>query len=119
MSWSIGYDERWKRDIGNGVPAVCDHPDCNEVIDRGHGYACGGEPYGGDDGCGLYFCGSHLHITPNHRQRCEQCISQMEPFAPKPDVNDWVNRKMTDERWAEWRKNNAELVAKWKAENEK
>ena len=34
MGWSIGYDDNWKRDIGYGVPAVCDHPGCNEKIDR-------------------------------------------------------------------------------------
>jgi hypothetical protein len=25
VSWQIGYDRRWKRDIGYGVPCVCDH----------------------------------------------------------------------------------------------
>ena len=35
MSWSIGYDDNWDRDIGYGVPAYCDHPGCNEEIDRG------------------------------------------------------------------------------------
>ena len=37
MGWSLGYDGRWKRDIGYGVPAVCDFPGCNEEIDRGCG----------------------------------------------------------------------------------
>jgi hypothetical protein len=46
MSWAIGYDGRWKRDIGYGVPAYCDHPGCNEEIDRGLAHVCGGEPYG-------------------------------------------------------------------------
>ena len=50
MGWSIGYDSNWDRDIGYGVPAYCDHPDCNEEIDRGLSYVCGGEPYGGDRG---------------------------------------------------------------------
>jgi hypothetical protein len=44
MGWSIGYDENWKRDIGYGVPAVCDHPKCNKIINRGLSYVCGGEP---------------------------------------------------------------------------
>lgn len=60
MGWEIGYDHRWRRDIGYGVPAICDHPDCNEKIDRGLGSVCGGDPYGGEDGCGLFFCGEHL-----------------------------------------------------------
>ena len=45
MGWEIGYDDNWERDIGYGVPAECDHPDC-QVIDRGLSYVCGGEPYG-------------------------------------------------------------------------
>lgn len=53
MSWAIGYDENWKRDVGYGVPAICDHPGCNEKIDRGLAFVCGGEPMGGEKGCGL------------------------------------------------------------------
>jgi len=59
LYWSIGYDEHWNRDIGFGVPAACDHPDCTNAIDRGVEHVCGGEPYGGDSGCGLYFCDDH------------------------------------------------------------
>jgi len=52
MGWSIGFDSRWNRDIGYGVPAYCDHPKCNEEIDRGLAYVCCGEqPYGGEHGC--------------------------------------------------------------------
>lgn len=60
MSWAIGFDEKWQRDIGYGVPAYCDHPGCKAEIDRGLPYVCGGEPYGGSNGCGLYFCEKHL-----------------------------------------------------------
>lgn len=60
MGWSIGYDSKWKRDIGYGVPASCDYPGCDAEIDRGLSYVCGGEPYGGEVGCGLYFCAAHL-----------------------------------------------------------
>lgn len=101
MGWSIGYDTRWKRDIGYGVPALCDHPDCNEEIDRGLSYVCGGEPYGGDNGCGLYFC--HKHIFCNGPAQCERCIEGKEPFTPKPDISEWVEWKEIDESWAEWR----------------
>lgn len=55
MGWSIGYDNNWKRDIGYGVPATCDHPDCNEEIDRGLAYVCGNEPRGGEDGGNNYW----------------------------------------------------------------
>ena len=47
MGWSLGYDRNWKRDVGYGVPAICDDPECTEEIDRGLSYVCGGEPYGG------------------------------------------------------------------------
>jgi len=51
MSWAIGYDTRWQRDVGYGVPAWCDHPGCEAEIDRGLSYVCGNEPYGGDHEC--------------------------------------------------------------------
>ena len=101
MSWSIGYDSMWQRDIGYGVPAVCDHPDCDAAIDRGLGYVCGGEPYGGEKGCGLYFCGRH---QVGDHQTCERCASRKAPFLPKPDVRKWMRFKLRDSSWAQWRK---------------
>lgn len=100
MGWSIGYDTNWKRDIGYGVPAICDHPDCGEKIDRGLSCVCGGDPYGGDRGCGLYFCEKHLGCNP---QICERCKSKSEPFTPKPDVPEWIHHKETDPSWKAWR----------------
>lgn len=38
MGWSVGFDENWQRDIGYGVPAYCDHPQCKAEIDRGLDY---------------------------------------------------------------------------------
>lgn len=103
MSWAIGFDERWQRDIGYGVPAICDHPDCSTAIDRGLSYVCGKEPYGGERGCGLYFCGSHF--TDDHRQLCARCYPRRrKPFTPKPDTLEWTFHKMTDKSWATWRK---------------
>lgn len=34
MGWSIGYDDKWFRDIGYGVPAYCDHPGYGEFRGR-------------------------------------------------------------------------------------
>lgn len=114
MGWSIGYDTNWERDIGYGVPAVCDHPDCDEEIDRGLSYVCGGDAYGGDHGCGLFFCDNHLNAVPvpvgeedeneDYVPLCERCAAGKEPFEPKPDTEEWTNHKMTHESWAEWRK---------------
>ena len=103
MSWSIGYDTHWKRDIGYGVHAFCDHPRCNEEIDRGLAYVCGGEPYGGEKGCGLYFCYAHLRYD----NMCPKCSRyDKKPYKPKPEHPEWIKFKMTDDSWAEWRKEN-------------
>jgi hypothetical protein len=110
MGWSIGYDENWKRDIGYGVPATCDQPKCDVEIDRGLSYVCGGEPFGGEHGCGLYFCSKHLwyHQFKDDclRQVCVRCNRYRLPFKPKPDVKEWIDFKMTDSSWAEWREQN-------------
>ncbi len=110
MGWSIGYDEHWKRDIGYGVPAYCDFPGCSEEIDRGLSYVCcGQEPYGGI-GCGLYFCGKHhQHFLRDEMGACSRCSNYRKPFTPKPDHPDWIKHKLTDESWAEWRKENPVL----------
>lgn len=100
MSWSIGFDSNWKRDIGYAVPACCDHPKCAERIDRGLSYVCGGEPYGGNVGCGLYFCPKHLSGFP---QLCSRCSSRKSAFIPKPDLPEWIEHKATDPSWQEWR----------------
>ena len=108
MSWSIGYDRTWQRDIGYGVPAVCDHPDCSTPIDRGLAYVCGADPYGGEHGCGLYFCSRHL---VGAHQQCERCVRGRTPFPAKPDVAEWMQHKLTHESWARWREEHPDAVA--------
>lgn len=99
MGWSLGWDSDWERDIGYGVIAYCDHPDCNEEIDRGLAYVCKNqEPHGGD-GCGLYFCSSHQ----SYLGECEQCEKGKEPFTPKPEHPHWAWWKMNSKSWMEWR----------------
>jgi hypothetical protein len=109
MSWAIGFDSRWNRDVGYGVPAICDHPGCGEAIDRGLAYACGGEPYGGEHGCGLFFCGEHL-LMGGPRQQCERCMDDQPPFEATPDTREWAEWKLADESWAAWRAENPETV---------
>lgn len=108
MSWSIGYDYRWKRDIGYGVTAYCDYPDCDKEINRGLSHVCGGDPYGGNLGCGLYFCDNHHRFDDNHS--CERCSRDVTHFPPKPDHPDWIKHKLTDESWQEWRDENSDEV---------
>jgi hypothetical protein len=100
MGWSLGHDNESDRFIGYGVTAYCDHPDCDEKIDRGLSYVCcGEEPWGGDDGCGLYFCHKHQDFEG----KCERCAEGEEPFSRKPEHPEWINHLLTDDSWAEWR----------------
>lgn len=101
MSWSIAFDDHWQRDVGYGVPAFCDHPDCSAEIDRGLPYVCGGDAFGGADGCGLFFCGEH-----GGGGLCSQCSHNRAPFKPKSDHPEWIKHKATDPSWAEWRQEN-------------
>lgn len=116
MGWSIGFDSNWNRDIGYGVPATCDYPGCNEKIDRGLAYVCGGEPYGGSRGCGLYFCSKHLIMHMRLPQLCPRCHDRKNPYPAKPDLPEWIRHKLTDESWEEWRKENPEEVERMRKE---
>jgi hypothetical protein len=105
MGWAVGSHEG--RDIGYGVPAICDQPGCEEKIDRGLGYVCG-QPWDGDEGCGLFFCMEH-----GGGSFCERCDTDAEgvyPFDPKPDLEIWILHKLNDESWAPWRAQNPGAV---------
>lgn len=117
MGWSMAFDSRWSRDIGYGVPALCDHPDCDEVIDRGLAYVCADQEPRGGDGCGLYFCEKHLGFAqypestdeeddpePILSSCCERCRDGLQPYIPKPDIPQWTAFKMVDPSWRKWRK---------------
>ena len=102
VGYSVGFDSSTNRDIGYGVPAVCDHPGCSATINRGMSYACGGAR---EDGCGLFFCEEH-----RRGGRCARCACGRSAFAPKADVDEWVRHKLTDPSWAQWRQENPEAV---------
>lgn len=116
----MGYQcyERNGRDQGYGVPAICDHPDCAEEIDRGMGYACGGDP---TENCGLFFCSKHIadDVNPeadwskDNRHEfgvCERCAVGGEAFDPSPDTEYWRAWKMNHESWSQWRSEHPEFV---------
>ena len=113
MGWAVGYDDNWKRDIGYGVPSICDHPGCGKPIHRGLAYVCGGEPYGGDDGCGLHFCGDHLWLGAKGKshQVCDRCRKGKDPFTPTPDTAEWMRHKLRDMTWKPWRDEYPQEVA--------
>lgn len=121
-----------KRWGGYGVPTICEYPDCKKEIDRGMSYACGGEPFS-EVGCDRYFCSEHLvWFTYNestgkkcrHQKDCDcvsvdvclRCAKGEDPFPYKPEHPDWVKHLLTDESWAEWRKENPDEVKKLKSE---
>jgi hypothetical protein len=109
VSWAVGHDPSWGRDIGYGVPSECDHPECHLQIDRGLSRVCGGDPYGGEHGCGLFFCDFHLfHVHGKRGPLCPRCCEKEEPFAPKPDLPDWILHKLT---CVSWSSNRGGLVA--------
>jgi hypothetical protein len=119
MGWSLGFDNNWKRDVGYGVPAYCDHPKCNKTINRGLAYVCGGEPYGGEYGCGLHFCGKHLRYRQPRGedriyQNCPRCLTYKKPYTPKPDHPEWLDWKLTDASWQQWRDDNPIAVQQMK-----
>lgn len=118
------YEDRAARDFGverwagYGVPAICDHPDCDVAIDRGVGYRCetivsypGDEDddYEGpeaieEEGCGMHFCSMHEDHS-NHKTA-----------TPKPDTPEWMQHMLTDESWERWRVENPSRVAEMRAE---
>lgn len=82
MGWSHGIDERradGDQDIGYGVAGTCDLPNCETKIHRGLAYVCGGDPFGGEHGCGGFFCYCHLdfHFSRDEEdmspQLCPEC----------------------------------------------
>lgn len=114
MGYSVGFDEKWNRWIGYGVPAYCDHPGCTTQIDRGLAYVCGGDLKGGERGCGLYFCGEHLFVHRRLPQLCESCSKRRKrPFTPKPEHPDWIRHLLTAPSWSKWRQTGASK--KWLA----
>ena len=108
MGWAVGYDDNWGRWIGYGVPATCDYPGCGTEIDRGLAYVCcDQQPYGGDEGCGLFFCFDHPRIDG----KCERCAADADPFDRTPDTAEWINHMLSDESWGEWRAANPDEEA--------
>ena len=117
MSWAVGEDNDG-RDIGYGVPALCDHPECNLEINRGLSFVCGMINTDGEErGCGLHFCRDHLRYSSKFGQLCFRCWPRLrEPFKRKPDLLEWSFHKLTDSSWQAWRDENPAEVERLTAE---
>lgn len=71
MGWAFCGTDSKGREIGYGIRATCDEPECSTEIDRGLGYACGGEHGESETACEGYFCGAHLSTVC---RLCERAI---------------------------------------------
>lgn len=107
-----------KRWGGYAVPAYCEHPACNEEVDRGMGCACGEEPFS-EVGCDRYFCGEHLmgfSVKEGDEKCahendcdctlvrvCDRCGAGEEPFPYKPEHPKWVYHLLHHKSWKTWR----------------
>lgn len=109
MGWAVGYDSKNQRDIGYGVPACCDHPDCTQEIHRGLSYVCGGRPFGGKQGCGLFFCIKHLNLGSGP-QKCDACFYDLDTYSAKQDLIKWIYWKLHHSSWHQWRSENPAAV---------
>lgn len=119
MSWAVGWDTTWQRDVGYGVPATCDQPGCDVAIDRGLAYVCGGEPFGGQYGCGLYFCPQHTDgcaTVWGSLIECDHFFKDDPTYRPSPDTREWVEHKLTDPSWGFWREGHPHEVERLRKE---
>ena len=72
-------------EAGYLVEDTCHEDGCEEAIDRGLGYLCGGQPgVAADGGCGRWFCAEHLFGWPDEAERgvgeglCGRCAAAYE-----------------------------------------
>jgi hypothetical protein len=78
MGWGSGTNATG-REVGYLVFATCDEDGCGKQIDRGLAYCCGGMHDGGEEGCGRYFCESHLFFGQKfNSQLCDRCSTEAE-----------------------------------------
>lgn len=83
MGWGDCGKDSKGRPIGYVFEATCDHSGCNEKIDCGLAYACGGMHGQNEDDCEGYFCGKHLVYTDSPLNewsafRCVACAKLIE-----------------------------------------
>lgn len=76
MGWAHGVVDG--REVGYGVESTCDAQGCEEGIDRGLAYRCGGARnlMQGEPGCGAYVCAGH-----NFLDSCAVCEAEQNDRA--------------------------------------
>lgn len=74
MGWSdCGINSTTGEPMGYGHKGVCHAKGCNQKIDHGLSYVCGGMHGGDIYGCGYYFCAEHRMWEMDGHQLCESC----------------------------------------------
>lgn len=91
MGWGNCGTDSNGRPIGYNFEATCDHPGCQEKIDRGLSYVCG-NMHGHDEvGCEEYFCSKHKRTFIDYDDDltviCDSCAKL------HLDSGDWVEDK--------------------------
>lgn len=66
MGWGSGTNKQG-RSVGYNIAATCDEDGCDEQIDRGLAFVCGGMHDGDEHGCGGYFCHERGHLACHFR----------------------------------------------------
>lgn len=81
MGWADCGTDSKGRPIGYAFEAKCDHPGCNEEIDRGLSYACGDMHGQTEVGCEGYFCEKHratwVLVGREDHSVCDTCAERM------------------------------------------
>ena len=83
VSWAHGITPDG-RDVGYAIETVCEHPGCDEKIDRGLYHCCGGMHGKPDElPCRRYFCGEHLFFVLTRNPEvdgavCEACYKALD-----------------------------------------
>ena len=91
MGWASGTNYEG-RAIGYSRSSTCEHEDCNEKINLGLAYCCGGlDGVNGLMGCGHYFCYEHLFFSASmdpgplwRGNRCKVCADRITNGETEP-----------------------------------
>lgn len=129
MGYSCYTSAENGREQGYAVPAVCDHPDCTNLIDRGMGYVCLGDQEH-TQSCGGFYCSDHQElafvITEDEFEGLDddesQELAESYGLDEKPEFDEdgychvcqhkpienkesrvWLEHIMKDESWQKWR----------------
>jgi len=95
MGWGDCGEDRNGRPIGYIIDATCDHEGCDEEIDRGLSYSCGGMHGEDEFSCDKYFCSKHLsyawkgdgNSTFYDKEVCSSCAKILEEEGDKVSVD--------------------------------